>query len=74
MELVSSTAPAKRRRTSKYPFASLQIGESFQASGIKRTTMSTYACAYIRRHASLSGRKFETKENGDGSVVVTRVK
>ena len=55
------TPPAKGRTV--YPFAQMEIGDSFMAPGIAPRTLYQAAFSYSRRH----GGKFSTRAENDGA-------
>lgn len=53
-------------RGSKYPFADMEIGDSFLVPGIKASTMSNTAGRFAKTH---EGYKFSVRAEGDGARV-----
>ena len=54
----------------KYPFAEMQVGDSFKMpETMKRTALMVAAMRYSRKH----GAKFITKTMADGSIRCWRV-
>ena len=66
---------SKRGRTYKYPFDTLEVGESFVVFPMKRNTLSAYV-RYAEQHLP-GNRKFVTKSmvyEGHNAVGVWRTK
>lgn len=62
--------PAVQGRTSRYPFAEMQIGDSFFAPLIQPRTLYSAARAFARK--SGKGTKFVVRKEGSGGARVWR--
>lgn len=62
--------PAVRSSGAKYPFADMEVGDSFTAPEIERTRISG-AC---QNKARQGDKKFTIRKTGDGFIRVWRVK
>lgn len=70
--LVSSRAGGGRAGQSKYPFAQMEPGQSFLATGVKPGTIRSAIGAWMKAHKD-EGFKFAVREMEDG-VRIWRVK
>ena len=60
--------PQKRRRPSRYPFADMNVGDSFLTSN---TSVRGSMIAYAKRHKSM-GLRFIAETQADGRIRVWR--
>jgi hypothetical protein len=64
-EIEKGVPVSPRVRTHKYPFASMEIGDSFYSEG-KTTAALLQAARHVRRH---KGFEFKARQEGDGARI-----
>ena len=72
VSLVPSRAGGGRAGQSKYPFAQMEVGQSFLAGAVKAGTIRSAIGAWMKAHKD-EGFKFAVRET-DAGVRVWRVK
>ena len=66
-KIEKDVALPKHARTSKYPFADMEIGDSFAAPN--STRQGLYTAAYNWAKAEGAGKKFIVREEGKGARI-----
>lgn len=62
-----------RGRPAKYPFASMDIGDSFVSDGDGSNTSGCKAYNAARQYGRAHGMKFSGRKEGEGKVRIWRV-
>jgi len=66
-KIEKNVALPKHARTSKYPFADMDVGDSFAAPDATRTALYTAAHLWAKRDGA--GKKFIVREEGKGARI-----
>lgn len=66
--------PKTRGRPPKYPFGQMVVGESFLAYGGGASPWQCPAYAAAQQYGIRTGRKFSGRKEGEGKVLITRIK
>lgn len=69
-----ASTPKTRGRPPKYPFGQMVVGESFMAYGDGASPWQCLAYAAAQQYGIRTGRRFSGRKEGDGRVLITRIK